>query len=115
MLSRDAVRASIASTSRKSRLSVVTVSACHFCPPSVVRNTVLPLPLAQATVSLTALTPRSVAATPLVCTVHRGAATRPDSTAPASSTVMIHFETIRPASLPRERGDQAVLKLQPFI
>ena len=94
MLSRYAVRASIASTSRKSRRSVVTVRACHVRPPSAVRNTVLPLPLAHATVSLTALTPRNVAVTPLVCAVHRGAATTTDSAAPASSTVMIPFDAI---------------------
>jgi hypothetical protein len=42
----------------------VTVSFCHVAPPSAVRSTVLPEPLAQATVSLTALTPRNVAVTP---------------------------------------------------
>jgi hypothetical protein len=51
--------------SRKSTVSVVTVSFCHVVPPSLVRKTVLPEPLAQATRSLTALTPRSLAVTPL--------------------------------------------------
>src|SRR5262245_28924409 len=74
MLSKYAVRASIASTSRKSSLSVVTVSECQVRPPSSVRRIVLPLPLAQATLSFTALTPRSVAVPPLDCCVQRGAA-----------------------------------------
>src|SRR4029078_6783699 len=42
-------------------------------PPSTVRNTVDPAPLAHATLSLTALTPRSRTLTPLVCTVQCGA------------------------------------------
>ena len=65
MLRRCAVRSSIASTSRKSSLSDETVSSCQVRPPSAVRRIVLPLPLAHATVSLTALTPRSVAVPPL--------------------------------------------------
>jgi hypothetical protein len=39
-----------------------------------VRNIVAPDPLAQATVGLAALTPRSVDVTPLVCGVQTGAA-----------------------------------------
>ena len=37
-----AVWASIASTSRKSKVSLVTVSFCHVVPPSAVLNTVDP-------------------------------------------------------------------------
>src|SRR5438552_1387846 len=54
MLKAYAVRALIASTSRKSTASVVTVNFCQVAPPSAVRNTVLPEPLAHATRSLTA-------------------------------------------------------------
>src|SRR5688572_7129002 len=64
----------MASTSRKSNVSLVTVSFCHVVPPSAVRNTVDPAPLAHATLSLTALTPRNRTLTPLVCTVQCGAA-----------------------------------------
>src|SRR5215213_8915635 len=53
--------------SRKSSWSSVTLSFCHVVPPSSVRNTVASAPLAHATLSLTALTPRSRTATPLVC------------------------------------------------
>src|ERR1051326_6261649 len=60
--------------SRKSRASSVAVSFCHVVPPSTVRNTVAPAPLAQATRSLTALTPRSRTFIPLVCMVQFGAA-----------------------------------------
>src|SRR4030095_7595042 len=62
----------MASTSRKSSLSVVTVRVVQVAPPSVVRKTVEPDPLAHATRSLTALTPRSRAVTPLVCSVQIG-------------------------------------------
>jgi hypothetical protein len=40
----------------------------------MVRSTVESAPLAHATRSLTALTPRRRTVTPLVCMVHRGAA-----------------------------------------
>jgi len=60
--------------SRKSSASLVTVDFCHVAPPSAVRNTVDPAPLAHATLSLTALTPRNRTLTPLVCTVQCGAA-----------------------------------------
>src|SRR5438552_4799896 len=73
MLKTYAVRALIASTSRKSTASVVTVNFCQVTPPSAVRNTVLPEPLAHATRSLTALTPRRRAITPLVWMVQCGA------------------------------------------
>src|ERR1043166_726187 len=59
--------------SRKSRLSPVTFNFSHVLPPSIVRKTVLPEPLAHATRSLTALTPRSRALTLLVCGVQCGA------------------------------------------
>src|ERR1700752_1427222 len=74
MLRMYAVSASIASTSRKSSVSSVTLSFSHVAPPSVVRSTVDPDPLAQATCSFTALTPRNRAVTPLVCVVQRGVA-----------------------------------------
>src|SRR5688572_4140104 len=72
MLSTYAVCASIASMSRKSSVSVVTVNFFQVAPPSLVRSTVAPDPLAHATRSLTALTPRKRAVTPLVCNVQRG-------------------------------------------
>src|SRR5262245_39599927 len=70
MLRTYAVRSSIASMSRKSTRSVVTGSFVQVVPPSVVRSTVAPAPLAHATRSLTALTPRRFAVTPEVCGVH---------------------------------------------
>src|SRR5688572_2147792 len=73
ILKTNAVRASIASMSRKSSVSVVTVNFFHVAPPSSVRSTVAPEPLAHATDSLTALTPRKRAVTPLVCNVQLGA------------------------------------------
>src|SRR5215207_2801408 len=60
--------------SRKSSSSLVTLSFCHVTPPSTVRNTVELAPHAHATRSLTALTPRNRAVTPLDCTVQCGAA-----------------------------------------
>src|SRR5689334_2269340 len=77
MLRTYAVCASIASMSRKSSASFVTFSLFHVAPPSVVRSTVAPEPLAHATLSLTALTPRKRAVTPLVCNVQRGIKTSP--------------------------------------
>src|ERR1051325_10399578 len=62
--------------SRKSSASAVTLIFFHVAPPSSVRNTVLPEPLAHATRSLTALTPRKRAVTPLVCSVQCGAKTK---------------------------------------
>src|ERR1700754_482667 len=59
--------------SRKSSASLVTFNFRHVAPPLVVRSTVDADPLAHATRSLTALTPRKRAVTPLVCTVQRGA------------------------------------------
>src|ERR1043165_2650886 len=73
MLRMYAVCASIASISRKSSVSVVTLSLRQVAPPSPVRSTVAPEPLAHATLSLTALTPRKRAVTPLVCNVQLGA------------------------------------------
>src|ERR1051326_306764 len=73
MLRTYAVCASTASTSRKSSASVVTLNLFHVAPPSVVRNTVPPEPLAHATRSLTALTPRKRAVTPLDCNFQLGA------------------------------------------
>src|ERR1051326_3383442 len=64
----------MASISRKSSASPVTVIFFQVAPPSLVRRTVLPEPLAHATRSFTAETPRSRAVTPLVCVVHCGAA-----------------------------------------
>src|SRR5690242_2918806 len=77
MLRTYAVCASIASMSRKSSASFLTFNLLHVAPPSVVRNTVAPEPLAQATRSLTALTPRKRAVTPLVCNVQCGTKTSP--------------------------------------
>src|SRR6476661_8711066 len=85
MLSTYAVRSSMASMSRKSTLSVVTASFAHVAPPSAVRNTVAREPLAHATRSLTALTPRSDDMTPEVWGVHCGAVTTaPNATTPAA-------------------------------
>jgi hypothetical protein len=47
----------------------------HRRPPSVVRNTVAPLPLAHATSSETALIPRKLDRLPLVCCSHCARAT----------------------------------------
>src|SRR5262245_25345944 len=73
MLRMYAVFSSMASISRKSSGSEVTGNFFQVSPPSSVRSTVLPEPLAQATRALTALTPRRRAFTPLFCTVHWGA------------------------------------------
>ena len=86
MLSTYAVVSLTASMSRKSSRSASGIgSFCHEAPPSAVRSTVPPAPLAQATLSLTALTPRSRAVTPLACGVQRGA-TGAAATAPATAT-----------------------------
>src|SRR5262245_54202085 len=80
MLSAYATRSPIASMSRKSSFSVPgIVDRCQLSPPFVVRIIVPFAPLAQTTRSLTALTPRSRAVTPLVCGVQVGVAA---STAP---------------------------------
>jgi hypothetical protein len=61
----------MASTSRKSSASASgTVRRRQVRPPSDVRSTVPFAPLAQAVEPLTALTPRSLAVTPLVWSVH---------------------------------------------
>src|SRR5262245_27634014 len=58
--------------SRKYNVSLVTVDFCHVVPPSTVRNTVDPAPLAHTTFLLAALTPRNRTLTPLVWTVQCG-------------------------------------------
>src|SRR5689334_7811412 len=63
--------------SRKSSASVVTFNLFQVAPPSVVRSTVAPDPLAHATRSLTALTPRKRAFTPLVCNTQCGTKSSP--------------------------------------
>src|SRR5437773_10266530 len=78
ILNTKAVCSSIASTSLKSSGSVVTFSLFQVDPPLLVRKTVLPEPLAQATFSFTALTPRRRAVTPLCCMIQCGAATKSD-------------------------------------
>src|SRR5579864_4270823 len=71
MLSRNAVYSSNARTARKSRsLAPSTFDAFQVLPPSMVRSQVPPLPLAQATFSLTAHTPRSEAVVPDSCGCH---------------------------------------------
>jgi hypothetical protein len=73
MLSTNAVRASMASMSRKSSCPESgIVRRCHVAPPSSVRSTVPFAPLAHATRSLTALIPRSRSVTPLTCGTHLG-------------------------------------------
>src|SRR5262245_35644969 len=80
MLSRYAVLASNASTSRKSSDSAPgTFSSCQVTPPSVVFRHVPPAPLAHAILSLTALTPRKRAFVPLVCSIHWAAADWPST------------------------------------
>jgi len=71
MLNTYAVFSSTASTSRKSNFSAPgTISRFQVVPPSAVRSTVPSAPLAHATRSFTALTPRNRAETPLIRTVH---------------------------------------------
>jgi hypothetical protein len=71
MLRAYAVCSSIASISRKSSFSVDgIVRTCQVVPPSAVLRIVPLAPPAQATRSLTALTPRSRAVTLLFCGVH---------------------------------------------
>src|SRR5690242_8894198 len=77
MLRTYAVCVSIASMSRKSSASLVTFNLFHVAPPSDVRSTVAAEPLAHATLSLTALTPRKRALTPLVCNVQCGTKSSP--------------------------------------
>src|SRR5215204_6583713 len=77
MLRTYAVRASMASMSRKSSSSPEGLaSRCQFAPPSAVRTIVLPAPLAHATCVLTALTPRRRTATLDVWVVQVGACPR---------------------------------------
>src|SRR6266568_4566863 len=89
MLSAYAVRSLTASTSRKSSACVPgIVSACHVAPPSAVRSTVPAAPLAQTTSLVTALTPRSLAVTPLVWSDQCGpgdAASQPAASAAATN------------------------------
>src|SRR6188474_2743461 len=77
ILSAYAVVSLTASTSRKSRRSAATAvgltSFVHVVPPSSVRRIVFPAPLAHATRSETALTPRNRTVTPDDCGVHDGA------------------------------------------
>src|SRR5262249_44569027 len=96
MLSRYAVVSSTASTSRKSSVSASgTLSFRHVAPPSAVRRTVPLAPLAQTTLSPTALTPRRRAFTPLVCGVHvgpcAGACMVASAVAPASAATVNVF------------------------
>src|SRR3954468_14385984 len=75
-LSRYAVRASTACTSRKSSASAPgTVAARQVSPPSVVRKNVPFVPLAQTMLSLTTLSPRRLAVVLLVWGVHCAYAT----------------------------------------
>src|ERR1043165_9747845 len=108
MLSTYAVCASIASTSRKSSASLVTFNLLHVAPPSVVRNTVALEPLAQATRSLTALTPRKRAVTPLVCNVQSGAKTSHIPRPTLSKTNPCFIRVIRGLS----RSPQARIQLR---
>ncbi len=68
----------------------VTLSFFQVAPPSSVRKTVLPEPLAQATRSFTALTPRRRALTLLVCTVHCGVCTKSEIMIASKIVKMIH-------------------------
>src|SRR5579864_3870376 len=61
--------------SLKSRLEAPeTVHFRQLVPPSIVRRTVPCVPLAQTTLGLATLTPRSRAVVPLVCTVQLSSA-----------------------------------------
>ena len=89
--------------SRKSSLrGVRDRSPCfQVSPPSVVRRTVPAVPLAQTTLSLTALTPRRRALTPVSCGVHAGARRerqRPRPTAMRDDEVLRHGSAAEAAS-----------------
>jgi hypothetical protein len=60
----------------------------HVTPPSSVRTIVFDAPLAQATLSFTALTPRNRAVTPDVCRVHSGTATAASITSETNTVFM---------------------------
>src|ERR1051325_124139 len=78
MLSRKALSASKASTSRKSNCSAPgTAPTCQVAPPSVVRRKVPLVPLAQTTLALTAHKPRSEAFVATFCSCHCACAAEP--------------------------------------
>src|SRR5262245_32155869 len=108
MLSAYAVVSLTASTSRKSSVSESgTLSLCHVSPPSAVRTTVPFAPLAQTTLSLTALTPRSLAVTPLDCVVQVGPCACVDSSAAASPSAAI-VNVFTAGILPQSSGQVRV-------
>src|SRR5215211_6166585 len=73
--------------SRKSSFAAFGTGICfQLSPPSVVRKTVPAVPLAQAVLSLTALTPRRRALTPVSWGVHAGAAASINPTAVAMTS-----------------------------
>src|SRR3982750_832220 len=97
MLRTDAVVALTASTSRKSSAAASgIVSFVHVVPPSSVRRTVPLAPLAQATRSLTALTPRRRAVTPLACASQRYTAGPVSATASTAAAVNVFIGRILP-------------------
>ena len=99
ILSTYAVSASMASMSRKSRRSAPsTGTVCQRRPPSSVRRTVPAAPLAQATLALTALTPRSRAITPLRCDAQWGPGACQSATAASTAAVNVFTGAILPQS-----------------
>src|SRR5882724_8443893 len=78
-----------------------TVSFCHVAPPSIVLKQVPRLPLAQAIFSLTALTPRNRALTPLSCGDHCAIATLQKRSEQAANNIHrdLHLNCILPAAL----------------
>src|SRR5688572_20683596 len=79
---------------KSSRPASGIVSVCHVCPPSIVLTTVPFAPLAQATDSLTALTPRSRAVVPLVCAAQRGPDCAIANTAAAAIKVVVQLNGV---------------------
>src|SRR3982751_6646793 len=95
------------STSRKSSFAASAGKAIlvQVAPPSLVRSTVPPDPVANAIFSLAALTPRSVEVTPLVCGVQVvDAATRSASAGLLNTLAGLHHERDFAQRLDVDRG-----------
>jgi hypothetical protein len=105
-----AVVADTPCTSRKSSESLPGggVIRVHRRPPSVVRSTVPALPLAHATPSFTALTPRRLAVLPLGCNRHGACAVTGPARRTLSASTTVEFGKVALGRRKKLCGDGAI-------